>query len=265
MILAFCADPADDVPEDAVAWARSQRCSGSGKYWETIDVRVPHSQLLGPFGGAFKNNAGTSTSERTYSPGFFALVAVSPPSQTTPIELVLRWDVTLSCPTFNREVIEGPSEVEALVNFGMDGNNTADTPVDWNLKVFASTTRDLAAGDFLPQLQADTFYALPGGELTVLGNTGASGAPESTIVTHIGLEADKVVFYRYQISTSSFVKAAGLTAQPSDSGAPTFREGQRFRVDPDSPSRKTSPAAAFQAPSRSSRSTQRSGRNSSRR
>jgi hypothetical protein len=239
MILAFCADPADDIPSDSISWGRSQKCNGSGKYWETIAVKIPHKQMIGPFGGAFKNNAGDSTNERTYSPGFLALVAVSPPSQVTPVEVMLRWDVTLSGPTMNEEVNLGPSSVESLVNFGMLGNATADSPVDWELQVFAPgvQNRDLTKSDFSPPLEADTFYELPGGQLVIAGNTGASGAPEYAEATHIGLKADKVVFYRYQISTDTFVEAGGLTAKPTPTGAPSFRKGTFWRIDPESPSR----------------------------
>lgn len=246
MILAFCSDPSDVIPsKDTIAWARSQRCNGSAKYWETMSIDIPHNQLVGPFGGAFKNNAGKSIDERTYSPGFLALIAVSPPNQVTPVELMLRWEVTLSDPTLNRDGLE-TSIVESLVNFGMQGNNTADTPIDWNLKVFAPDVevRDLTGADFSPALEADTYYILPGGQLMIAGNTGASGAPEFTEATHIGLKASNVVFYKYQISTDTFIEPGGLTAQPTSSGAPTFRSGLDWRVDPQSPSRGT-PAVGF--------------------
>jgi len=263
MILAFCSDPVDTIPLDAVSWGRSQRCNGSGKYWETISVDIPHNQLIGPFGGAFKNNAGESTNERTYSPGFLALIAVSAPSQTTPVEVMLRWDVTLSEPTLNEEVSEGPSSTEALVNFGMLGSNTPDTEIDWNLQVFAPGVehRNLLGTDFSPALEADTYYLLPGGQLVIAGNTGASGAPEFTEATHIGLKEGSVVFYRYQISTDTFIEPGGLTARPTSSGAPTFRKGVSWRVDPSSPSREQPGLGGFRArASRLSRSTLFNGR-----
>lgn len=237
IIMAFCSDPADEVPSgvEAIAWARSQQCNVSGKYWETIELTIPHSQLIGPNGGSFKNNAGTSTAPRTYSPGFLAVIVVSPANQATPLELQLEWDVTLRNPTLNTLVEEGARVVAALSDFGLQGSATADQTFDPNLKVFPEG--DLSATDFSPSLEAGKYYVIPGGQVTVTANTGASGAPASVVATHIGLVGDKVGLYRYLISSQEFkaITATELPYKPLLLSAPTWREGSEWKTDPDSP------------------------------
>lgn len=239
LILVLCSDPADEIPSgiDAIAWARSQQCNKSGKYWETIELDVPHSQLVGPNNGFFKNNVGTSTAPRTYSPGFLAVITVSPANQATPLELQLEWDVTLRNPTLNNLVDQGPSVSTALTDFGILGSDTADTPYNSTLKVFQPTERDLTAEDFSPSLEAKKYYLLPGGEATIAANTGATGAPQSVIATHIGLADDKVSLFRYLISDETYkqITSTELTARPLVLAAPTFRKGTDWKVDPDSP------------------------------
>lgn len=243
VILAFCSDPSDSVLGEPVSWARSQKCNASGKYWETIRVNVPHSQMHGPNDGFFKNNVGRSEAPRTYSPGFFSLIVISPANQATPLEIQLEWDVTLRNPTFNPLVDEGPAVATALQSFGVQGNATADTAYDAALKAFATDgVRDLTGNDFSPPLTPDTRYFMPGGQLTITGNTGASGAPVAAIATHIGLEPNatkptgKVYLYRYQVSSGNYeaITSAVISAQPLPSAAPTFRKTGQWVADPES-------------------------------
>lgn len=240
VILAFCSDPSDTVLGEPVAWARSQKCNASGKYWETIKVEVPHTQMHGPNDGFYKNNVGRSEAPRTYSPGFFSLIVISPANQETPLEIQLEWDVTLRNPTFNPLVDEGPQVVTALEYFGVEGNETADTPYKAALQAYLddSTVRDLAADDFSPPLDPETRYLIPGGQITITGNTGASGAPAAAIATHIGQNAaqDAVVLYRYLISSRTYelIDASVLSAQPLPSAAPTFRKLGEWTADPES-------------------------------
>lgn len=237
VILAFCSDPSDSVVGDAVAWARSQKCNASGKYWETIRVAVPHTQMHGPNDGFFKNNVGRSEAPRTYSPGFFSLIVISPANQETPLEIQLEWDVTLRNPTFNPLVDEGPAIVTALESFGVLGSDTPDTPYQSRLQAFIDgTTRDLLKDDFSPPLDPDTRYFLPGGQLTITGNTGASGAPVAAIATHLGSNPNDtaVVLYRYLVSTGTYEKIdpSVISAQPLVSAAPTFRKLSEWAADP---------------------------------
>jgi len=243
VILAFCSDPADNVPDgtDAIVWARSQRCNRSAKYWETIAVSVPQNQMVGPNDGFFKNNVGKSDTPRTYSPGFFSLIVISPANQPTPLEIQLEWDVTLRNPTLNTGVEEGASVSTALEDFGLLFSDNADVPYANNLEAYTSIgSRGLTKNDFSPALRFDVFYLLPGGQLTITGNTGASGAPESVIATHISIHetlGGAVQFYRFDAPNGTFdiITDAHITARPSAYSAPSFRRGSDWVIDPASP------------------------------
>lgn len=238
-ILAFCSDPADVVPKgtDAITWARSQRCNRSAKYWETMRVVIPANQMIGPNDGYFKNNVGRSEAPRTYSPGFLSLVVISPANQPTPLELQLEWDVTLRNPTLNNAVDEGAGVVTSDVSFGVQGSSIADTPYIAALRAFpvGEAARDLVASDFSPPLQSGARYELPGGQLTITGNTGSTGAPTATIATHLGLSGSTVVLFRYLISSQSYeaIDNNVISAQPLPDAAPTFRAPEDFVADPD--------------------------------
>nr|UNI73989.1 MAG: coat protein [brine shrimp tombus-like virus 1] len=240
VILAFCSDPSDVVVGDAISWARSQKCNASGKYWETIRVHVPHTQMHGPNDGFFKNNVGRSEAPRTYSPGFFSLIVISPANQETPLELQLEWDVTLRNPTFNPLVDEAPAISTALESFGISGSSTADVAFDPLLKIFGPgvATRDLLVTDFSPPLINDGYYTIPGGQVTIIANTGDVGAPEAVIATHIGPAAagNGVLLYRYLITSGTYepITATEISAKPGPSAAPTFRKLSEWPVDPDS-------------------------------
>nr|UNI73983.1 MAG: coat protein [brine shrimp tombus-like virus 1] len=245
IILAFCSDPSDVVQGDTIAWARSQKCNASGKYWETIRVHVPQSQMHGPNDGFFKNNVGRSEAPRTYSPGFFSLIVISPANQATPLELQLEWDVTLRNPTFNPLVDEAPAISTALLSFGVDGSETADVAYDPALKVFSPgiAVRDLIRTDFSPPLERGVYYFLPGGLLTLIANTGETGAPEAAVATHIGMAetGDTILLYRFLITAGTYeaITSSVISYKPSPNAAPTFRKDTEWAADPYSLEEKT--------------------------
>lgn len=242
-LLSFCADPADEIPSggEAVRWGRSQACQVAGKYWETLNLDIPHAHMRGPNDGYFKNNAGTDSAPRTYSPGFISYLAISVPSSDTPLEIELVWDVTLRNPTLNQEVTEGPQISEAIVAFGVVSSNSEAEPYNPRLGAFIDgIVRDLLPTDFSPPLQRNTYYQLPGGQLTMTGN---SSSPASVVVTHLacgngGTDQSYITLYRYLVSSEIFTEFTLLNfpTQPSPLGAPTFRAQSEWEVDLDSPS-----------------------------
>jgi len=196
--------------------------------------------MVGPNDGFFKNNVGRSDAPRTYSPGFFSLIVISPANQVTPLEVQLEWDVTLRNPTLNPLVDEGPLVTTSLTNFGVQGSDTPDTPYVSSLKSFIDGVEsDLKPDDFSPALRPNVYYFLSGGQLTITGNTGGSGAPQAVIATHIGLAADgaNVYLHRYVVSNETFevIGLLNIQSQPLASAAPTFRQNAEFRADPLSP------------------------------
>jgi hypothetical protein len=252
-ILSFCADPADRIPDgiSAINWARSNYCSKSGKYWETVEISIPHREMIGPNGGFFKNNVGTSDTPRTYSPGFISYVAISPPNQSTPLEIELEWNVTMRGRTLNRQVDEGPQTTMSQENFGVVGSVTADTPYIEALKAYVPqedgtiAERDLTPYDFSPPIIPEVYYFLPTGQLTITGNTGGSGAPTAAIATHLAAGTDgKVSLYRYLVSSNTF-ETINPVAQPYPDAAPTFRDDVDFRADPVSPAYGKAPRLGF--------------------
>jgi len=241
-ILAFCADPADEIPagEDAVRWGRSQACQAAGKYWETLKLNIPHNQMHGPNDGFFKNNEGIGSVPRTYSPGFIAYLAISAPSSPTPVEIELTWDVTLRNPTLNFDVANSV-DTSAQFDFYIKGNNTADTPYDPALQTVGTSDpaaqRPLEAGDFTPRLQPGIHYRLPNGQFTMVGNTGASGASTTAVCSHITLagsgNSDVYLSY-YDAAARNFqpIELVRFTAQPYLDSVPVFRANSRYEVDP---------------------------------
>jgi hypothetical protein len=236
MIHSFCADAGDDVPggREGISWAASQQCSATGKYSQCVRVKVPASQLTGPFNGSFKTSISNSDAPRTYSPGFFAGVIVNAPDAKAPISITVNWDVTVSKATTHsladaREV----RYVKVLGGIGIQGSTTADTPYDADLKFYGEpgdTGRDAVASDFQPVMLDGLKYLIPGGEITVAGNTGAAGAPQTFVASHIGLKSGKVILYRKLISTGAYVES-DLQAQPSPNAAPGWQAGTSFPLD----------------------------------
>jgi hypothetical protein len=238
----FCADPADEIPTGsrAIAWATANAHKAlpnpSPRYYETSKLRIAAKDLAGPYGGWFKTNEGLDTSVRLSSPGYFALITDIPPNQSAPVKVVLGWQVEFRGATLNPETAADAVDVTTLQNFGIQGNATADAAYVPALKVFGTTTRNLTPQDFSPPAAKDTYYLLPA-PVTIVGNTGASGAPQSILATHIGIgaTANTMELYRYRISDGVFERAVILAA-PDPESAPTFRSRIVLRPDNQSPS-----------------------------
>lgn len=244
VILAFCSDPSDVVPggRDAISWARSQMCNQSGKYWETLNVRVPASQLIGPNNGSFKNNIGQIDNPRSYSPGFFALIAISPPNDECPLEIELEWEVTMSQPTYNPLVDEGVTQITALDFCGLMTGTGQDAPfIDyvaiWD--VGTSTYLPAPLTQFSPLPQLDLFYRLPGGPRPITANSSTLGQNHSSTITHIrrgdsaGNNTDKM--YVYYLDQAGVFQPTYIDHKPTNGGGCNFSKGDTFDADANSP------------------------------
>jgi len=231
---AFCADPSDDIPGglEGVSWVSSQACSATAKYSQDVRFRVPAREMVGMFNGSYKTSISNSLSPRTYSPGFFAGVAITQPDAKAPMSIKVDWHVTLSKATTHTlaDEIEVRS-VKSLYGLGIKGNATADTPYEPNMQSFVNgVEREAVAADFNPVLLDGIKYQLDGGEVTVAGNTGASGAPEAFIATHLGVKVGRVRLFRFLVSNETFEEVT-LTAQPLPGAAPTWQAGSTFKLE----------------------------------
>jgi hypothetical protein len=217
-------------------------CNQSGKYWETLNVRVPGSQLVGPNNGAFKNNIGKIDNPRSYSPGFFALIAISPPNNECPLEIELEWDVTMSQPTYNPLVDEGVTQITALDWCGLMTGTAQDAPfIDyiaiWHADTQTYTPAPLTQFSPLPQL--DLFYRLPGGPRPITANSSVLGQNHSSTITHIrrgdssGNNTEHM--YVYYLDQAGEFQPTYIDHKPTNGGGCNFSKGDTFDADADSP------------------------------
>lgn len=242
-VLAFCSDPEDTVPAGAAAvpWARSQMCSRSGKYWETITLDVPQSQMHGPNNGFFKNSS--SNSLRTYSPGFLALIAISAPNNSTPLEVELMWDVTMRAPTFNPivEADEG-APVTAKRAFTILGANNPDGTWDPHAQWWdsaSSTWTHVLATDFSPPLEPHVYYAVENSPFIQSYSTTAANDGIGKHINFVAIDTtqpeaswdSEVCFYNRMYDGT--IEQVSLPTAPRLDSVPIFLRGEIFRpVDP---------------------------------
>jgi hypothetical protein len=208
-------------------------CNRSAKYWETVTLDVPASQMVGPNNGFFKNS-GAPGSQRTYSPGFLTLIIISPPNNDTPIELELMWDVSLRAPTFQPTVVEEPTAVNELP-LTMVSSYDSDLPfensvVTWDKQ--SNAYRYLKTTDFTPTLRRGAFYNVPGNPLVVANSTlaGVSISYASYVATDPDDPEDRMDFLYYWTSAGQDGKPirTNLSYRPQPNGTFVVQEGTPF-------------------------------------
>jgi len=241
-IMAFCSDPEDTIPQGAAAipWARSQMCSRSGKYWETITLNIPSSQMHGPNDGFFKNSS--SSSLRTYSPGFAALIAITAPNNETPLEVELTWDVTLRAPTFN-PIVETNEGVPLTSKraFTVVGQNGPDGPfVPWASWWDGNAWNNVLATDFSPPMQPNVYYEVAGAPMVQSYSATAANDGVGRRLQFIAIDTtqpesswnESITFYSYNYDGT--LAKYGMPTAPRIDATPYFVTGTVFPpVEPD--------------------------------
>lgn len=240
--MAFCADPVDIIPpiSESTAWANTQETNVTGKYNETITMRVPAKSLTGPFGGFFKTNVGPNGDLRQVSPGFLAYIVGISPSDDIGLQVKMNWGVTLRTPTLLKSV-EDIQLVRSEADFQLPCSDSSESPFVGTLQRLTpgtTTFEALAADDFSPPLEVDTYYSIPGGQVALIPNTETEIQLGTAMASHIGLVGQEVRLFRYDILTAGFAAVTAST-KPSCDTTPTFRSEREWLVDASSPSRVT--------------------------
>ena len=202
-----------------------------GKWHDNLVLPVPASALGGPYGRFFKTDEQTTSDIRTTSPGRIVLVSmINPPTgENVPMQIDLDWDVTLrgaAAPPTGRIT----PELIFSVPVTLRSNATADTAYDPLLQ--RADTSSYAAVKTQQSTLGDgdkkNLYYLPS-PVTIIGNTGASGAPQA-IVAHYICYKDLNAFSLYAQNLTDIYEITVdiFTAQPARGAAPVWPAGTRF-------------------------------------
>jgi len=235
-VVSFVADGYESNQESglqAVQFARAQHCNQSANYRGKMSLKIPGSSLLGTTSGWYKSEENPEA-PRGSSPGSIVVTNIKTPSTSVGLELQLRWNIDVRDRTSGRSRAQQIAVAQRA--FGVSAAAAPDTEYAEGL-VYDGTTA-LKPEDFVPNLQPRTYYSIPGDQLTMVGNTGASGSPQAALITHIGSEDGTAVeFYRYNPSTSKFdrITKEVFTAKPALTAAPIWEASSRFPADPRSP------------------------------
>lgn len=187
-VAAFIADPTDVPPIiGADRWIKAHQGSVASSWWRSINVHGPCPPQV--MYTSFEPNE-----PRFSSPGRFVLAVVNPPSSDTTMSISLNWHVSFQQPSLEYTIEEDSIYVLeedarlSLTNF------TAGEPFDPHLRKNISSgvgTAYLNPEDFTPALPPGVMLRLPHPK-TLNSDTGATGAPENAIVTHMGVATDDV-------------------------------------------------------------------------
>jgi len=249
-VAAFIPDPTDTPPNSgADKWVTAHTGSSSCSWWKSLSIRgaLPPQRMYTSY---------DPSEPRFSSPGRFVIAVISPPSADASISVKLRWKVTFSQPSLEQSLEEDVPTVYTLQEdtrlLLSDGN--ASQAFDQSLyKNLTGTAALLEPDDFEPPLPEGVFLSLAAPK-TLNSDTGATGAPENAVVTHIGTydNGTKLCYY-YSVDGVTFVP---LVATKPFSIRPTsdavIEDGTVFEADPRSTA--LAPAVGFRTVSRVRRS-----------
>jgi len=251
-VACFIPDPTDLPPNNSKAaqWVTDHQGSVSSSWYNAVWVRgpCPPQKLYTSF---------DPNEMRFSSPGRFVVAVVTPPSSDAPVSIRLAWKATFSQPSFETSFEDTPTVYTLKENCRLllsDGR--ASEPFDNKLyKDLADTPVAITAYDFVPPLPRTVYLQLDAPK-TLNSDTGATGAPENAIVTHIGVHADHSCGYYY---TTDGEKFTALKADHPFSIRPTADSlntaGTVYEADPASPPFQDPEVVGFQqGPSRARRS-----------
>jgi hypothetical protein len=183
-VAAFVADPTDIPPiRGADRWIKAHQGSVTSSWWRSINVHGPCPPQV--MYTSFEPNE-----PRFSSPGRFVLAVVNPPSSDSTMSLSLNWQVAFQQPS-----LEYTIEEDAIYVLNEDTrlkltDGSAGQAFDENLRkgfTVDDGTDYLLPEDFTPVLPSGVMLRLPYPK-ALNSDTGASGAPETAIVTHLGVD-----------------------------------------------------------------------------
>lgn len=235
--VAFVADVTDRPPttKGADNWICAQSMAKTSSYWQPVIVDMPYSSDL-------LYTSPQDSELRWSSPGRLALVVITPPTSEVLLSVLCDWTISLSTPSIEPSL---ESTVDALytsmVPFAMVQTATADSDLEQLFKVRETGTRLLTPDDFSPPLPTGTYLEIPDGPVTIVANTGGSGAPMSMTATHIGTHLSGsdlgIAYFTYLEQSNSFQLASTRSTPPmtvAPSAVPEYYSGTIFEVAPQS-------------------------------
>jgi hypothetical protein len=247
-VTTFIPDPADKPPAtDAAKWVTAHDGSASSSWWKTQVVHgpCPSQEMYTSF---------SETDLRYSSPGRLVIAVVSPPTSEASVSVKLDWAVKFSQPSLETElesVVETVYVAQKDFRMLISDGNASEVLVP-ELFTVAPSPVALTPDDFSPALPDDVYLELPHPK-SLNSDTGASGAPENAIVTHLGKVPDKQqIGYFY---TNDGVTFTQLLADKPFSIRPVSdvieTTGSVYEADSRSPALST-PALGFQSRARRS-------------
>jgi hypothetical protein len=191
-VAAFVSDPTDRPPlESADKWVKAHAGSITSSWWKSMNVRGPCPPQM--MYTSFEENE-----PRFSSPGRFVVAVVNPPTSAATMSISLSWDVSFAQPSLETFAAEDnniyTSKVSSRLPISDGSAGQALDPYlikeseDGSFNDTPTATDYLGPNDFTPILPEGVLLQLPHPK-SLNSDTGASGAPENAIVTHMGLDA----------------------------------------------------------------------------
>jgi len=189
-VAAFVSDPTDRPPlKDADKWVKAHAGSITSSWWKSMNVRGPCPPQM--MYTSFEENE-----PRFSSPGRFVIAVVNPPTSAATMSISLSWHVSFEQPSLETFIDEESSVYVANVSsrLPISDGSAGQTFFPYLIKPIASgefVDNDpglykLNATDFTPELPDGVLLQLPHPK-SLNSDTGATGAPENAIVTHMGV------------------------------------------------------------------------------
>lgn len=188
-VAAFVSDPTDKPPlSNADKWVKAHAGSITSSWWKSTNVR-------GPCPPQVMYTSYEENEPRFSSPGRFVLAVVNPPTSEATMSISLNWNVTFTQPSleyFDEDVVYTLNANTRLIV--SDGSHSQGfyrrlVKQKTNGSYPIISENFLTPEDFEPALPPGVFLRLPQ-DKTLVSDTGASGAPESAIITHMAVISD---------------------------------------------------------------------------
>lgn len=232
-VAAFIADPTDRPPmKEADAWVMAHAGSVQSSWWVSTSI-------IGPSPPGMLYTSFDQSEPRLSTPGRLVIACVNAPTGDASVSVDWDWVVSFAEPSLEQLETELVFTLEKDARLPLSNGSAGQAFVKYLCKgpgFGDAETADpppsaLRTTDFTPTLPIGVFLKLQS-PLTLNSDTGATGAPETAVVTHLGANDAGFIGFYYTTDDVSFTELK--TTKPFSirpMGCPILQEGTLFEED----------------------------------
>jgi hypothetical protein len=168
------------------------------------------------------------------------MACINPPTADTSVSINWHWMVQFYQPSLEALAIEDVYELKVDTRLPLSDGAASQAFIDLFCKgsdfgdgtsgVTPADSAILRPSDFTPELPTNTYLALPQA-ITLCSDTGATGAPETAIITHIAVFSNRICPF-YSLDGKTFTRLVAtkpFSIRPM--GCPILAAGTIFEED----------------------------------